>query len=42
MRYGLFLSGGSDFHGFYSENSMPPGSTGTELAADHPLLDGFV
>jgi predicted metal-dependent phosphoesterase TrpH len=39
--HGLFLSGGSDFHGFYSENSMPPGSTGTELEADHPLLNGF-
>ena len=37
-RYGLFLSGGSDFHGFYSEKTLPPGSAGTQLAADHPLL----
>jgi len=41
-RYGLFLSGGSDFHGFYSEKSLPPGSAGTELGADHPLLAEFV
>jgi len=40
-RYELFLSGGSDFHGFYSEKSIPPGSTGMELDADHPLLETF-
>jgi predicted metal-dependent phosphoesterase TrpH len=37
-RYGLFLSGGSDFHGFYSEKALPPGFAGTEIEADHPLL----
>jgi len=41
-RYGLFLSGGSDFHGFYSEKALPPGSTNTELVIDHPLLVGLV
>ena len=40
-KYKLFLTGGSDFHGFYSENSLPPGCTGTELPADHPLAAGF-
>ena len=37
-RYGLFLSGGSDFHGFYSEKALELGCTGTELTVDHPLL----
>ena len=37
-RYNLFLSGGSDFHGFYSEEALPPGSNGTEFGANHPLL----
>jgi predicted metal-dependent phosphoesterase TrpH len=37
-RHGLFLSGGSDFHGFYSEGTLPPGSSGTELHMYHPLL----
>jgi predicted metal-dependent phosphoesterase TrpH len=37
-QYNLFLTGGSDFHGFYSEKALPPGSTCTELHADHPLL----
>jgi predicted metal-dependent phosphoesterase TrpH len=41
-QYNLFLSGGSDFHGFYSETTLPPGCTGTELPADHPLAAGFV
>ena len=40
-RYGLFLSGGSDFHGFYSEKSLPPGSSGMELEETHPLLADF-
>jgi len=39
-RYGLFLSGGSDFHGFYSEKALSPGFAKTEFAADHPLLAG--
>ena len=37
-RYSLFLTGGSDFHGFYSEVALPPGSNETELEDDHPLL----
>jgi predicted metal-dependent phosphoesterase TrpH len=37
-RHNLFLTGGSDFHGFYSEEALPPGSNGTELEDDHPLL----
>jgi predicted metal-dependent phosphoesterase TrpH len=36
-RYALFLTGGSDFHGFYSEKTPPPGSMDVELPADHPL-----
>jgi predicted metal-dependent phosphoesterase TrpH len=39
--YNLFLSGGSDFHGFYSEKTLLPGSTRTELPLDHHLLVGF-
>jgi predicted metal-dependent phosphoesterase TrpH len=39
-RYNLFLSGGSDFHGFYSEKTLTPGCTGTELELGHPLMDG--
>ena len=37
-KYNLFLTGGSDFHGFYSEKALPPGSTGTELPPEHPLI----
>ena len=37
-RYGLFLTGGSDFHGFYSEIALPPGSAGSELDRNHPLF----
>jgi predicted metal-dependent phosphoesterase TrpH len=37
-RFNLFLTGGSDFHGFYSEKTLPPGCTGTEITADHPLM----
>jgi predicted metal-dependent phosphoesterase TrpH len=32
--YGLFLSGGSDFHGLYSEHPIPPGAMDVELPAD--------
>ena len=39
--YGLFLTGGSDFHGFYSEKALPPGSTSTEIQPDHPLFVNF-
>ena len=38
-RYNLFLTGGVDFHGFYSEKIMPLGSTNTELPGNHPLFD---
>ena len=34
QQHSLFLVGGSDFHGFYSEKAMPPGSTGTELPVE--------
>jgi predicted metal-dependent phosphoesterase TrpH len=30
-RYGLFLTGGSDFHGLYSETPILPGAMDTEL-----------
>ena len=30
-RYGLFLTGGSDFHGLYSEKPVPPGAMDAEL-----------
>lgn len=33
-RYGLFLSGGSDFHGLYSERPVPPGAMDAELPAE--------
>jgi predicted metal-dependent phosphoesterase TrpH len=33
-RYGLFLTGGSDFHGLYSEKPIPPGAIGLELPAE--------
>jgi predicted metal-dependent phosphoesterase TrpH len=36
-RHGLFLTGGSDFHGFYSEKTLPPGSVYAEIQEDHPL-----
>ncbi|MDR0639736.1 MAG: hypothetical protein LBG27_12700 [Spirochaetaceae bacterium] len=32
-RYGLFRTGGSDFHGFYSENPIPLGAMDAELPA---------
>ncbi|MDR1288219.1 MAG: PHP domain-containing protein [Treponema sp.] len=32
--YGLFLSGGSDFHGFYSGRPVPPGAMDAELPAE--------
>ena len=42
LHHRLFLTGGSDFHGFYSEKALPPGSTGTEFAQNHPLFDDFI
>jgi predicted metal-dependent phosphoesterase TrpH len=32
--YGLFLTGGSDFHGLYSEQPLPPGAVDAELPAE--------
>jgi hypothetical protein len=32
--YGLFLSGGSDFHGLYSEHPVLPGTMAVELPGD--------
>jgi predicted metal-dependent phosphoesterase TrpH len=40
IKFNIFLTGGSDFHGFYSEKTMPLGSNKTELDANHPLLQG--
>ncbi|MDR2304151.1 MAG: hypothetical protein LBE10_06155, partial [Treponema sp.] len=36
-RYGLFLSGGSDFHGLYSEHPVPPGAMDAELPGEIAL-----
>jgi predicted metal-dependent phosphoesterase TrpH len=36
-RYGLFLTGGSDFHGLYSEKPLPPGAFALDLRGSHPL-----
>jgi predicted metal-dependent phosphoesterase TrpH len=33
-RYGLFLTGGSDFHGLYSERPILPGAMNAELPAE--------
>lgn len=37
-KYGLFLTGGSDWHGFYSEKTIPPGALDVRLPENHPLL----
>jgi predicted metal-dependent phosphoesterase TrpH len=36
-RYGLFLSGGSDFHGLYSEHPVPPGAMDAGLPGEIAL-----
>jgi predicted metal-dependent phosphoesterase TrpH len=36
-RHGLFLTGGSDFHGLYSEKALIPGSFAMDLGGAHPL-----
>jgi predicted metal-dependent phosphoesterase TrpH len=36
-RHGLFLTGGSDTHGLYSEKLLVPGSFGMDLRGAHPL-----
>jgi predicted metal-dependent phosphoesterase TrpH len=35
--YRLFLTGGSDFHGLYSEKPLSPGAFAAELHGGHPL-----
>lgn len=35
---GLFVTGGSDCHGMYSEKPCPYGGTGYEMEKNHPLL----
>jgi predicted metal-dependent phosphoesterase TrpH len=40
-QYKLFLTGGSDFHGLYSEKTLPPGHAGTEFRRDHQLFHHF-
>ena len=37
--YGLFLTGGSDFHGLYAEKPLPHGAIGVELSAE--LIPGL-
>jgi predicted metal-dependent phosphoesterase TrpH len=37
-RHGLFLTGGSDWHGLYSDKAQPPGAVNAVLPEDHPLL----
>jgi predicted metal-dependent phosphoesterase TrpH len=41
-KYGLFLTGGSDWHGFYSEKTIPPGALDVRLPENHPLLSAGV
>jgi predicted metal-dependent phosphoesterase TrpH len=41
-KYGLFLTGGSDWHGFYSEKTIPPGALDVKLPENHPLLSAVV
>jgi predicted metal-dependent phosphoesterase TrpH len=37
-RHGLFLTGGSDWHGLYSDKPLPPGAMNVILPENHPLL----
>jgi predicted metal-dependent phosphoesterase TrpH len=39
-KYGLFLTGGTDWHGLYSEKTIPPGALDIKLPENHPLLSG--
>jgi predicted metal-dependent phosphoesterase TrpH len=41
-KYGLFLTGGSDWHGFYSEKTIPLGAMDVRLSENHPLLSAGV
>ena len=38
MAFGLFLTGGSDAHGLYTEEVYPLGSMEFRMAQKHPLL----
>lgn len=38
MAFGLFLTGGSDAHGLYSESAYPLGFTEYRMEENHPLL----
>jgi predicted metal-dependent phosphoesterase TrpH len=37
-KYGLFLTGGSDWHGLYSEKTFTPGAPDVRLPENHALL----
>jgi predicted metal-dependent phosphoesterase TrpH len=37
-KYSLFLTGGSDWHGFYSEKTITPGALDIRLSENHDLL----
>ena len=41
-KYGLFLTGGSDWHGLYSEKNIPPGALDIRLPGNHPLLSARI
>jgi predicted metal-dependent phosphoesterase TrpH len=39
-KHGLFLTGGTDWHGLYSEKTIAPGALDIKLPENHPLLSG--
>ncbi|MDR1472056.1 MAG: PHP domain-containing protein [Synergistaceae bacterium] len=41
-KYGLFLTGGSDWHGLYSEKTIPTGTLDIRLTSDHPLMSSSI
>ncbi|MDR1514162.1 MAG: PHP domain-containing protein [Synergistaceae bacterium] len=41
-KYGLFLTGGSDWHGLYSEKTIPPGALDIRLTGNHPLMSARI
>jgi predicted metal-dependent phosphoesterase TrpH len=40
-KYGLFLTGGSDWHGLYSEKTITPGALSITLPENHALLSAM-
>lgn len=42
VEHGLFLTGGSDAHGFYTERIDPLGSVGFTMDRRHPLLENEI